>query len=296
MNGHGKLAATILVSLLGLLGAIPAERRSGRISCSCLPTIWAMATSAASVRRKSARRTRPAGREGMRLTQHYSGNAVCAPSRCVLMTGMHPGHAFVRNNRSKPPKASIPIPGRDRHAAEAAAEQRLRDRRFGKWGLGGDDTTGEPMKQGIDRFFGYYCQGVAHNYYPHVPVGQRHEAAARQRSRSPRIKSCPPGPIRTTRQPTTATRQAIRPGPDRRRGAEIRARRTRTSRSSSTFPRPFRTSRCKCRRMRWREYKDAFPEDPPYAGGKGTCRIARRGPRMPRWSRGWIATSAGSSI
>ena len=24
--------------------------------------------------------------QGMRLTQHYSGNAVCAPSRCVLTT------------------------------------------------------------------------------------------------------------------------------------------------------------------------------------------------------------------
>lgn len=37
--------------------------------------------------------------EGMRFTQHYAGNAVCAPSRCVLMTGRHAGHAHVRNNR-----------------------------------------------------------------------------------------------------------------------------------------------------------------------------------------------------
>src|ERR1700730_9774720 len=29
--------------------------------------------------------------EGMRFTQHYCGNAVCAPSRCVLMTGKHAG-------------------------------------------------------------------------------------------------------------------------------------------------------------------------------------------------------------
>ena len=36
--------------------------------------------------------------EGMKLTQHYAGNNVCAPSRCVLMTGKHPGHAFIRNN------------------------------------------------------------------------------------------------------------------------------------------------------------------------------------------------------
>src|SRR5262245_28136333 len=37
--------------------------------------------------------------EGMRLTVHYCGNAVCAPSRCTLMTGKHPGHAFIRSNR-----------------------------------------------------------------------------------------------------------------------------------------------------------------------------------------------------
>ena len=37
--------------------------------------------------------------EGMRFTAHYSGNCVCAPSRCVLMTGLHPGHAYIRDNR-----------------------------------------------------------------------------------------------------------------------------------------------------------------------------------------------------
>jgi arylsulfatase len=37
---------------------------------------------------------------------------------------------------------------------------------FGKWGLGGIGTTGDPINQGFDRFFGYNCQAVAHNYYP----------------------------------------------------------------------------------------------------------------------------------
>ena len=52
-------------------------------------------------------------RQGVRLTQHYSGNAVCAPSRCVLMTGKHPGHAWVRNNRELKPEGQQPIPDSD---------------------------------------------------------------------------------------------------------------------------------------------------------------------------------------
>jgi arylsulfatase len=35
---------------------------------------------------------------GMRFTQHYSGSPVCAPSRCVLLTGKHTGHAHIRGN------------------------------------------------------------------------------------------------------------------------------------------------------------------------------------------------------
>ena len=40
--------------------------------------------------------------EGMRFTQHYSGSPVCAPSRCVLLTGKHTGHAIVRDNWIRP--------------------------------------------------------------------------------------------------------------------------------------------------------------------------------------------------
>jgi arylsulfatase A len=106
--------------------------------------------------------------EGMRLTVHYSGSAVCAPSRCVLMTGYHPGHAFIRDNRQYRPKeeGQYPIP------ADTVTLPKLLKRlgyicgAFGKWGLGPPDTTGEPLRQGIDRFFGYNCQAVAHNFYP----------------------------------------------------------------------------------------------------------------------------------
>jgi len=36
--------------------------------------------------------------EGMTFSNHYSGQAVSAPSRCVLFTGLHTGHAYIRGN------------------------------------------------------------------------------------------------------------------------------------------------------------------------------------------------------
>jgi arylsulfatase A-like enzyme len=105
-------------------------------------------------------------RQGMRLTQHYSGNAVCAPSRCVLLTGKHPGHAFVRDNLSTPPEGQQPIPDAEVTLAELMQARGYATGAFGKWGLGGPDSPGRPLNQGIDRFFGYNCQGHAHSYYP----------------------------------------------------------------------------------------------------------------------------------
>ena len=104
--------------------------------------------------------------DGMKLTQHYSGNAVCAPSRCVLMTGKHPGHAFVRNNRSTPPEGQQPIPDSEITIAELFRDAGYVTGAFGKWGLGGPESSGEPLNQGVDRFFGYNCQAHAHSYYP----------------------------------------------------------------------------------------------------------------------------------
>jgi arylsulfatase A-like enzyme len=105
-------------------------------------------------------------KEGMRLTQHYCGNAVCAPSRCVLMTGKHPGHAFVRSNKSTPPEGQQPIPDSEVTLAELMKGQGYVTGAFGKWGLGGPDSSGRPLNQGVDRFFGYNCQAHAHSYYP----------------------------------------------------------------------------------------------------------------------------------
>ncbi len=104
--------------------------------------------------------------QGMKLTQHYCGNAVCAPSRCVLMTGKHPGHAFVRDNKSTPPEGQQPIPASEVTIGELMQAQGYVTGAFGKWGLGGPASRSTPTQQGFNRFFGYNCQGHAHSYYP----------------------------------------------------------------------------------------------------------------------------------
>ena len=104
--------------------------------------------------------------EGMRFTRNYSGNAVCAPSRCVLMTGKHPGHAFIRNNGELKPEGQRPIPMNEVTMAEIFKKEGYVTGAFGKWGLGGPGTEGDPMNQGFDRFYGYNCQRHAHSYYP----------------------------------------------------------------------------------------------------------------------------------
>jgi arylsulfatase len=106
--------------------------------------------------------------EGMRFTTYYSGHNVCAPSRCVLMTGKHPGHAFVRDNRQAPgyPEGQTPVPPDTLQLPLRLKQLGYALGGFGKWGLGPMGSTGDPLKQGFDRWFGYNCQGVAHNYYP----------------------------------------------------------------------------------------------------------------------------------
>lgn len=104
--------------------------------------------------------------QGMKLTQHYAGNPVCATSRCVLMTGKHPGHATVRNNREWKPEGQWPIFDEDVTIAEVLQQAGYVSGGYGKWGLGGPDTDGRPLKQGFKHFFGYNCQRIAHNFYP----------------------------------------------------------------------------------------------------------------------------------
>ena len=111
-------------------------------------------------------------KDGMRFTHYYAGHNVCAPSRCVLMTGLHPGHAYIRNNRGgvgQPGslgEGQEPVPAGELKLPLTLKQLGYTNGGFGKWGLGAVGSTGDPNSQGIDRFFGYNDQAVAHNYYP----------------------------------------------------------------------------------------------------------------------------------
>ena len=119
---------------------------------------------------------------GMKFTQHYSGSPVCAPSRCVLLTGKHSGHAYIRGNDEWGVRGEVwdyramiadstlegqrPLPANTTTIGTLLQSAGYRTGMTGKWGLGAPHTEGIPNRQGFDFFCGYNCQRQAHTYYP----------------------------------------------------------------------------------------------------------------------------------
>ena len=111
--------------------------------------------------------------EGMRFTNVYTGAPVCAPSRSVLMTGQHSGHTTVRGNFGiggvkglGGGEGRVPLQENDTTVAEVLKSSGYYTGMTGKWGLGEPGTSGEPLRQGFDEWFGYLNQRRAHSYYP----------------------------------------------------------------------------------------------------------------------------------
>ena len=119
---------------------------------------------------------------GIRFTNYYSGSPVSAPSRCVLLTGKHTGHSFIRGNHEWPERGDVwdyekmeadprlegqfPIPEESVTFSKILKSAGYATGCIGKWGLGAPFTNGVPIKQGFDFFYGYNCQRQAHTYYP----------------------------------------------------------------------------------------------------------------------------------
>lgn len=111
-------------------------------------------------------------REGMRFTQHYAGAPVCAPSRAMLMTGKHAGHSFVRGNYefggfdNQTEGGQMPLPEGTYTLPKMLQDAGYTTALIGKWGLGFRGTSGDPLRQGFDYYYGYLDQKQAHNHYP----------------------------------------------------------------------------------------------------------------------------------
>ncbi len=121
-------------------------------------------------------------KEGMLFTQHYSSAPVCAPARCMLLTGKHAGHAYIRSNAESKDRGDVwnyravakdstlegqgPMPASTITLADRLKEVGYTTALVGKWGLGAPHTHSIPNEMGFDLFYGYNCQRQAHTYYP----------------------------------------------------------------------------------------------------------------------------------
>ena len=92
----------------------------------------------------------------------YSGSTVCAPSRCVLMTGKHTGHSTVRGNHDP----EVPIRRDEATIGTVLKAAGYRNAVFGKWGLGANQDDGTPLQRGYDEFLGYMNHWHAHQAFP----------------------------------------------------------------------------------------------------------------------------------
>ena len=120
--------------------------------------------------------------DGIRYTNHYSGAPVCAPARCVFLTGQHAGHAYIRGNDEWKVRGDVwsmeamfknpnlegqrPMPSDIVTIPKLLKKAGYKTGMVGKWGLGSPTTESVPTKQGFDYFLGYNCQRQAHTYYP----------------------------------------------------------------------------------------------------------------------------------
>ena len=112
-------------------------------------------------------------REGINFTDFYAGSAVCAPSRSVLMTGLHAGHTEIRANSMVVPTkdGGVTLVGKSLSDETVTLGEIMKSAGYrtgiiGKWGLGEIDDSGHPNRQGFDYFYGYLNHIHAHNHFP----------------------------------------------------------------------------------------------------------------------------------
>ena len=93
--------------------------------------------------------------QGMTFTRHYAGSAVSGPSRCVLMTGQHTGHAVIRGNKAIEGIGVAPLSEDVITLPEAIKKNtNYTTAMCGRWHLGGELSDQTPYDRGFDYHFG----------------------------------------------------------------------------------------------------------------------------------------------
>jgi len=121
-------------------------------------------------------------KSGMILTDHYTGSPVCAPSRSILLTGLHSGNNPIRGNDEWKERGDVwsfkamfdnpelegqrPLPDSIVTIVDILKSKGYKTGMFGKWGLGAPNTNSIPNNKGFDFFYGYNCQRQAHTFFP----------------------------------------------------------------------------------------------------------------------------------
>ena len=84
--------------------------------------------------------------QGMRFTRHYSGAPVCAPARCVLLTGKQLHRAQIRGNKKFPKfEGQWPLEKGTQTLATALQNADYQTRRLRKMGPGQRHQLGQPQ-------------------------------------------------------------------------------------------------------------------------------------------------------
>ena len=163
--------------------------------------------------------------QGTRFTQVYAGAAVCAPSRCVLMTGLHTGHARVRDNHGeratvpaseKGQKGRIPLEPDDLTIAEFLQIGRIRHGHLRQVGTRRTGLHRRSQSPGLRPVAGVSEPGSCSRLLHSVPLAERERSF-----RSPPTKGDVAASTCMTCSPS---------------GLSSSSRRTRTGRSSCTSP------------------------------------------------------------
>jgi arylsulfatase A len=154
--------------------------------------------------------------EGIPFTDCYSAAPICAPSRCCFLTGMHNGHARVRDNSFTTTGVDPAFEPEDTTIGQVLKAAGYSTGIFGKWGFGHDDAyvnasvgvtcqpqpngplaTGapdpsHPLQKGFDEFLGFVTHNQAtEGYYAHYIWDGNERVALPENAGEQRGTFCP---------------------------------------------------------------------------------------------------------